>query len=153
MSAATACAQGGSALALIWSQARPADCWMSKKTRKTEQITRNCVEEELLLRVQTEHFGSESRKSWDYLEKSVRWRDMPAKRSKRKFKAKQLVLDIWELWINRLKLDTIAKNQQLSQLSPIRLLCLWHPEVPAQIQQGWSKTCVRSYKVVLTWEE
>lgn len=155
MSAATACAQEDSALALIWSQARPADCWMSKKTRKTEQITPNCVEEELLLRVQTEHFGLESRKSWDYLTKSVRRKDMPVKRSKRKFKAKQLVLDIWELWITRLNLDIVARNQQLSQWSPVRLLCLWlvHPEVPAQIQQGWSKTCPRLYKVVLSWKE
>lgn len=131
-------------------------CWLLnvKENKKNwADNTKLCRGGIVAERVQTEHFGSESRKSWDYLEKSVRRRDMPAKRSKRKFKAKQLVLDIWELWINRLKLDTIAKNQQLSQLSPIRLLCLWHPEVPAQIQQGWSKTCVRSYKVVLTWEE
>lgn len=43
-------------------------------------------------RVQKEYFGCESRKSWDYLEKSVRWKDMPVKRSKRKFKEKTTCL-------------------------------------------------------------
>lgn len=136
-------------------------CWLlnvkeNKKNRADN--TKLCRGGIVAERVQTEHFGLESRKSWDYLEKSVRRKDMPVKRSKRKFKAKQLVLDIWELWINRLKLHIVAMNQQLSQLGPIRLLWshtawLMNPEVLAQVQQGWSKTCPRWYKVVLTWKE
>lgn len=133
-------------------------CWLLnvKENKKNwADNTKLCRGGIVAERVQTEHFGLKSRKSWDYLEKSIRQKDMPVKRSKRKFKAKQLVLDSWEFWINRLKLDIVAKNQQLSQLSPIRLLYLWlmHPEVPVQIQQGWSKTCPRSYKVALTQKE
>lgn len=50
MSAAIPYVRGYLALKRIWSHARPADCWMSKKTCKTEHIIQNCAEEGLLLR-------------------------------------------------------------------------------------------------------
>lgn len=76
---------------LITSQA----CWLlNVKENKKNRVdnTSLCRGRIVAERVQKEYFGCESRKSWDYLKKSIRWKDMPVKRSKRKFKEKATCL-------------------------------------------------------------